>query len=49
MSYRYEDWPDMPLIDDVADGDRFEIEYDYAPSLFEGSMLPYLVYSFDKQ
>ena len=49
LSYRYEDWPDMPLIDDVADGDRFEIEYDYAPSLFEGSMLPYLVYSFDKQ
>ena len=25
------------------------IEYDYAPGLFEGSMLPYLVYSFEKQ
>lgn len=49
LSYRYEDWPDMPLIDDVENGDRFEIEYDYAPGLFEGSMLPYLVYSFEKQ
>ena len=49
LNYRYEDWPDMPLVEEVEKGDVFDIEYDYVPDLFEGYILPYQVYSFEKQ